>query len=143
MREAQIEVKDSLCYAETEFKNFIILEQICQYESALYGESRLKQLGLQDVSTLQIEKLSAACNKLCLDEVSVEIKAICRLIEDRVLATPWNLTSSYISCKQTKQMMLLEGIGDPTRGNGGISFLKMPLKVKSEECLNTAKDARL
>ena len=39
--------------------------------------------------------------------------------------------------------MLLEGIGDPSRGNGGISFLKMPLKVKSEECLNTAKDARL
>lgn len=40
-------------------------------------------------------------------------------------------------------MMLLEGIGDPTNGNGGLSFLKMPLKVKSEECLNTAKDARL
>jgi len=40
-------------------------------------------------------------------------------------------------------MMLLEGIGDPTNGNGGLSFLKMPLKVKSEECLNTAKDARM
>ena len=39
--------------------------------------------------------------------------------------------------------MLLEGIGDPTRGNGGLSFLRMPLKVKSEECLNTAKDARM
>ena len=40
-------------------------------------------------------------------------------------------------------MMLLEGVGDPTNGNGGLSFLKMPLKVKSEECLNTAKDARM
>lgn len=39
--------------------------------------------------------------------------------------------------------MLLEGVGDPTNGNGGLSFLKMPLKVKSEECLNTAKDARM
>ena len=35
MREAHIEVKDQVCFAETDFKNFITLEQICQYESCL------------------------------------------------------------------------------------------------------------
>lgn len=30
-------------------------------------------------------------------------------------------------------MMLLEGIGDPSRGKGGVSFLRMPLKAKAGE----------
>jgi len=40
-------------------------------------------------------------------------------------------------------MLLLEGVGDPSYGNGGISFLRMPLKVSSEECLTKAKSSRL
>lgn len=39
-------------------------------------------------------------------------------------------------------MMLLEGLGDPTNGTGGYSFLKMPLKVQSDQCLATAKSSR-
>ena len=38
--------------------------------------------------------------------------------------------------------MLLEGIGDPTRGLGGVSFLRMPLKLKSEENVE-AKESRI
>ena len=40
-------------------------------------------------------------------------------------------------------MMLLEGVGDPSGGLGGISFLRMPLKVKTDECLNKAKEVRV
>lgn len=65
MKEANIDVKDSVCFVETEFKNFITLEQICQYEACLEGDYSLKQLGLKDVGSLLIDKLSAACNRLC------------------------------------------------------------------------------
>jgi hypothetical protein len=37
-------------------------------------------------------------------------------------------------------MLLLEGLGDPSNGHGGVSFLKMPLKLN--DCLSSAKDAR-
>ena len=40
-------------------------------------------------------------------------------------------------------MMMLEGIGDPSGGLGGVSFLRMPLKVKTEDSLNKAKEARV
>lgn len=38
-------------------------------------------------------------------------------------------------------MMLLEGVGDPSGGLGGVSFLRMPLKIKQED-LKT-KEARV
>ena len=31
-------------------------------------------------------------------------------------------------------MLRIKGPGDPSRGNGGISFLKMPLKISNENC---------
>jgi hypothetical protein len=41
-------------------------------------------------------------------------------------------------------MLLLDGIGDPSFGNGGYSFLKMPMKVSadSNEGLAKVKDQR-
>ena len=35
-------------------------------------------------------------------------------------------------------MMILKGIGDPSRGYGGYSFLKLPLKM-SQDSLNKGK----
>lgn len=38
--------------------------------------------------------------------------------------------------------MLLEGIGDPSNGHGGYSYLKLPLKI-SQDSLNKAKFNRM
>ena len=39
-------------------------------------------------------------------------------------------------------MLLLDGIGDPSNGHGGYSYLKMPMKVTSDsnESLTKMKD---
>lgn len=39
-------------------------------------------------------------------------------------------------------MLLLDGIGDPSNGNGGFSYLKMPLKVQSDYCMSMVKASR-
>ncbi len=39
-------------------------------------------------------------------------------------------------------MMMLEGTGDPSRGHGGYSYLKQPLKI-SQDSLNKAKINRM
>jgi len=39
-------------------------------------------------------------------------------------------------------MMMLEGIGDPSNGHGGYSYLKLPLKISSDS-LNKAKINRM
>ena len=38
--------------------------------------------------------------------------------------------------------MMLEGIGDPSNGHGGYSYLKLPLKISSDS-LNKAKINRM
>ena len=37
---------------------------------------------------------------------------------------------------------MLEGIGDPSNGHGGYSYLKLPLKI-SQDSLNKAKNNRM
>jgi hypothetical protein len=37
-------------------------------------------------------------------------------------------------------MLLLEGLGDPSNGQGGFSYLKLPLKMN--DCLTSAKSTR-
>jgi transcription initiation factor TFIID subunit 1 len=101
----------------------------------------LKQLGLSDPAALQPEKLQTAVTKLCQDDSSVVTRQICKLILDNVVASPWNLSQSFLISKQTKQMMLLEGVGDPSQGHGGVSFLRMPLKASEAD--SKAKDSRV
>jgi len=60
------------------------------------------------------------------------LRKIAKLIEKEVLSTHWNLSQSYIKVKQTQEMMMLNGDGDPSFGNGGYSFIKMPLKISAD-----------
>lgn len=39
-------------------------------------------------------------------------------------------------------MLLLEGIGDPSNGHGGFSYLKMPQKVQTDQCSSKTKAQR-
>ena len=118
------------------------LEQVCQFESALRGQLTFSKLGMKQVKHLPMDKMSAAANRFCVDEKSRAIRQVCRQIEDKVLTSPWNLSVSFINARQQNTMMLLEGLGDPSNGTGGYSYLKMPLKVQSDQCLVKAKSSR-
>lgn len=97
---------------------------------------------MKQVKHLPMDKMSAAANRFCVDEKSRAIRQVCRQIEDKVLTSPWNLSVSFINARQQNTMMLLEGLGDPSNGTGGYSYLKMPLKVQSDQCLVKAKSSR-
>lgn len=58
------------------------------------------------------------------------------------MTAPWNLSSNFLNCKSKNDMLLLEGVGDPSNGHGGYSYLKMPLKVQTEQCMAKAKASR-
>lgn len=118
---------------------FLTQEQICQYESSLRGDTLLKALGIREPAHLFPDKISVAANRFCQDEKSAIMRRICRLIEAKVLTTPWNLSQSFVQSKSQKSMMLLDGIGDPSFGNGGYSFLKMPMKASSDQNDGLAK----
>jgi hypothetical protein len=115
-------------------------ENICQYETARFGQNRLHNLGIGRI--LDANKISYSSNKFCDEETDLKMKRIAKLIEDEVLSTPWSLSSSYIKNKQEGGMMMLEKNGDPSFGHGGYSYLKMPLKISSDS-LGGARDTRM
>mmetsp|Transcript_46292 Transcript_46292/g.61283 ORF Transcript_46292/g.61283 Transcript_46292/m.61283 type:complete len:102 (-) Transcript_46292:1622-1927(-) len=59
-----------------------------------------------------------------------------------IVTAPWNLSSNFLQCRQRGDMLLLEGVGDPSNGFGGYSYLKMPLKVQTDQCMAKAKASR-
>lgn len=115
-------------------------ENICQYETARFGQNRLHKLGIQRI--LDANKISYSTNKFCDEETDIKLQRIAKLIESEVLCTPWNLSSSYIKIRQEGSMMMLEKTGDPSFGQGGYSFLKMPLKISSDS-LGGARGTRM
>ena len=118
------------------------LEQVCSYESALKAQHILEEIGISEAKYLLVDKISAAANRFCSEEKSGRVRMICRLIEDMVVTAPWNLSSNFLACRQKGDMLLLEGVGDPSNGHGGYSYLKMPLKVQTDQCMAKAKASR-
>ena len=97
-------------------------------------------MGLREITNA--DKISYATNKFCSEEPDNKKQLIARIIEEEILSTPWNLSQNFLHNKQTKGMMMLEGIGDPSNGHGGYSYLKLPLKI-SQDSLNKAKINRM
>lgn len=118
---------------EDKIKNLITPENICQYESAEFGMRRLNKLGIRRITNAN--KISFAANKFYSEETNQVIKKYAKIVEEEVLCTPWNLANSFITNQQTNGMMILKDIGDPSKGNGGYSYLKLPLKT-SQDSLN-------
>jgi transcription initiation factor TFIID subunit 1 len=127
-------------YKDEQFRQLITPEQICQYESAQFGEQMLKRVGIRDITNA--DKISYATNKFCSEEPDLRKQLIARVIEEEVLSTPWNLSQNFNLNRQQKGKMMLEGIGDPSNGHGGYSYLKLPLKI-SQDSLNMAKINRM
>jgi hypothetical protein len=57
-------------YKDEQFKSLITPENICQYESALYGEHTLKTVGIRDITNA--DKISYATNKFCSEETDLK-----------------------------------------------------------------------
>lgn len=127
-------------FDEERFKERMTPEMICQYESALHGKYRLEKLGITQI--LSADKITPSIGKFNREETDLTLRRIAKLIESEVLATPWNLSSSFIKVKQECSMMLLNGAGDPSFGHGGYSYIKMPLKI-SGDSVQGAKDNRM
>lgn len=97
-------------------------------------------MGISEI--LGSEKISISMGKFNREETDMTFRRIAKLIESEVLSTPWNLSSSFLKVKLEPAMMLIEGTGDPSFGNGGFSYIKMPLKIGNDS-LQEARGNRM
>ena len=134
-KDMNIEIDKNICY----FKKLplginttlITPENICQFESCAFGIYKLREVGIKNLTNA--DKISYATNKYIHNKTTQEKEKYCaKVIEENLLTTPWNITQNYLQSKQTKGMLSIKGIGDPSNGNGGYSFLKMPVKSYNE-----------
>ena len=134
-KDMNIEIDKYICY----FKKLplginttlITPENICQFESCQFGIYKLREVGIKNLTNA--DKISYATNKYINNKTTLEKEKYCaKVIEENLLTTPWNITQNYLQSKQTKGMLSIKGIGDPSNGNGGYSFLKMPVKSYNE-----------
>ena len=107
--------------------NLITPENICQYESCLFGRFKLLEIGIKNLTNS--DKISYASNKFIQNTTNnSQHQFLAKVVEEEVLTTPWNLTNNYLQSKNINGMLSIKGIGDPSNGNGGYSFIKMPIK---------------
>ena len=134
-KEMNIEIDKYMCYfkklpGDIE-QNRINPENICQFESCQFGIYKLREVGIKNLTNA--DKISYATNKFINNKTTLpKEKYSAKVIEEQLLTTPWNITQNYLQSKHTKGMLSIKGIGDPSNGNGGYSFLKMPVKSYNE-----------
>jgi len=122
---------------EQEVKEMITPENLCQYESMLAGQRLLNDKGIRITS---IDKVPNAIQKLKKEVSDKKISRVASYIEEELTITPWNLTSSYVRSKTENGMMRIEGLGDPTSGHCGFSFVRLPMKIPNFEKPNEKTD---
>ena len=134
-KEMNIEIDKYMCY----FKKLpgdinqrrITPENICQFESCQFGIYKLREVGIKNLTNA--DKISYATNKYITNKTTLpKEQYFAKVIEEQLLTTPWNITQNYLQSKINKGMLSIKGIGDPSNGNGGYSFLKMPVKSYNE-----------
>jgi hypothetical protein len=133
-KEMNIEIDKNICYF-TKIPNElnqsrITPENICQFESCQFGIYQLREVGIKNLTNA--DKISYATNKFITQTPDIKQQYLARVTEEQLLTTPWNITQNYLQSKQIKGMLSIKGIGDPSNGNGGYSFLKMPVKSYNE-----------
>ena len=82
---------------------------------------------------MSADKISYATNKYISEEEDPKKRQIAKFVEEELLCTPWHLSQSFLHSVETKGMMMLRGIGDPSCSQGGFSFLKKPMKLSSTD----------
>ena len=109
----------------------ITSENICQYEICQFGIYKLREVGITNL--INVDKILYAINKFNLsNSQEPKLQFLGKIIEEESLTIPWNITQNYLQSKQIKGMLAIKGFGDSSNGNGGYSFLKMPVKSYNE-----------
>lgn len=132
LKEIGVDVDKNICFYSShklpnqKHESLISPENICQYESCLRGIFKLRQLGIKNLTNS--DKISYACNKYIQSLKDPQKQFLAKVVEEELLTTPWNLTMNYLQSKQINGMLSIKGIGDPSNGNGGYSYIKMPVK---------------
>ncbi len=106
-------------------------EKVCRFESAQAAHHRLIRCGIRNL--VSADKITYATNKYISEEEDPKKRQIAKFIEEELLCTPWHLTQSFLHSVETKGMMMLRGVGDPSNGQGGYSYLKKPMKLSSTD----------
>jgi hypothetical protein len=129
-REMKIEIDKNICYftklPNEENQTLITPENVCQFESCQFGVYKLREVGIKNLTNP--DKISYATNKFINQTPNLKQQFLGKVIEEELLTTPWNITQNFLQAKQIKGMLAIKGIGDPSNGMGGYSFLKMPVK---------------
>jgi hypothetical protein len=133
-REMKIEIDKNICYF-TKLPNednqmLITPENVCQFESCQFGIYKLREVGIKNLTNP--DKISYATNKFINQTQDLKQQFLAKVIEEELLTTPWNITQNFLQAKQIKGMLAIKGIGDPSNGHGGYSFLKMPVKTYND-----------
>jgi transcription initiation factor TFIID subunit 1 len=107
-------------------------EEICQYEKMQNSLYNLQNIGIQFLRVPDKMKqiISTFFKK---NPEDLKKYAIARMINDELHLTSWYLTESFINAQQGQAKMELEGIGDPTNGHGGYSYIKKPQKERMDK----------
>jgi hypothetical protein len=133
-REMRIEMDKNICYftknPNEDNQTLITPENICQYESCQFGVYKLQEIGIKNLTNP--DKISYAVNKFIQQTPDSKQQFLAKVIEEELLTTPWNITQNFLQAKQIKGMLAIKGIGDPSSGTGGYSFLKMPVKTYND-----------
>jgi transcription initiation factor TFIID subunit 1 len=96
-------------FTEEDLEKLVTPENVCQYESMLAGERRLKDVGY---------------------DLHGDVEEECD--EEELALSPWNLSRNFVNACNGRGQLRLSGIGDPTGLGEGFSFLRVQQKKTSE-----------
>lgn len=99
---------------EDELRKLIPPEAVCAYESMLFAQQRLKDLGyLSSVVSMEDNEDDDEGDK----------------VDDEVKLAPWRVTKNVVNAFQSKGRLELTGSGDPTGRGEGFSFIRVPSRA--------------
>lgn len=119
-------------------------EQICLYEKMQNSLHRLQSLGICTLKTA--DKLKQTITVFFKKYPNDLTKfAYSKFISDELQLTSWYLSESFLNAEQGQSKIELVGIGDPTNGHGGYSFIKKPQKerIEKEEVIDKKVDKKV
>eukprot|EP01116_Phalansterium_solitarium_P000773 TRINITY_DN10637_c0_g1_i1.p1 TRINITY_DN10637_c0_g1~~TRINITY_DN10637_c0_g1_i1.p1 ORF type:complete len:1410 (-),score=241.53 TRINITY_DN10637_c0_g1_i1:155-4384(-) len=115
---------------EEELRRMMTPDDVCLYESMLYGHHRLTTSGIKGLTTLT-PALSNALNYIEKEEDDATIRAS-RYVEEELQLAPWNLTSNFMAAQQGKGQLKLSGFGDPSGRGEAFSYVRVPMKIMNK-----------
>jgi len=107
---------------------YITVEEACLYEKMLNSKFILDTFGLKELCLP--DKMKSVLGKYIRNYPDdLRGYTIANIIWEELNLTSWSLSSSF----GKKEKMYLTGIGDPTNNHGGYSYVKKPLKTRTEK----------